>query len=159
MRWGTPRWGMTTVTIRRTRTTPALEFSISISWRRWHVSLIVIAAIRRTIEISIISAVPTTAVGRVWRRMMRRREIGISGGWWGGRWRRRWRWSGRGRGFVERIGGNVGDNFCHWEMGRNPNEAGERERERVWSVCLVCYIVMSYQSVWVENWIGLLLLD
>jgi hypothetical protein len=52
--------------------------------------------------------------------MRRWREIGIGSG--GGRW---WWRGGRGWGFVERIGGNVGDNFCHWELEENPNEWSE----------------------------------
>jgi hypothetical protein len=107
------RWRISTVTIRRTGTTSTLEVSISIPWRRRHVTVIVITAIRRTIEISIVSAVVSTAIGGGWRWMRRWREIGIGGGggrrWWWWWWR-----GGGGWGFVEGIGGNVGDNFCHW---------------------------------------------
>jgi hypothetical protein len=115
------RWRISAITIWRTGTTPTLEVSISIPWRRRHVTVIVITAIRRTIEISIVSAVVSTAIGGVWRWMRRWREIGIGDGggrrWWWWWW---WRRGGGGWGFVEGIGGNVGDNFCHWEFGGKP---------------------------------------
>lgn len=122
---------MTAVTIRRAGTTATFDVSVSISQRRRHVPVIVIAAIRRTIKISIVSAVPTTAVGGVGRRMNWRREIGIGGRRGGRRWRRR-----RGRGFVEGIRGNVVDNFRHV---KNWGKTLTRERENEMNIYIYIY--------------------